>query len=40
MDLRKRQDAGNGKKKHWISLCGELDFEEATGLSYARQQNE
>jgi hypothetical protein len=32
-DLKKRADTGNCKRKHWIALCGEFTFEEATDLS-------
>jgi len=27
MPLRKRQDTGNWKGKHWLALCGELEGE-------------
>jgi hypothetical protein len=30
--LRKREDTGHLKKKHQITLCGELSLEEAVGL--------
>jgi hypothetical protein len=33
MILMNRQDTGNGKRKHYIALCGELALEEATDLS-------
>jgi hypothetical protein len=32
MTLRKREDNGNGKRKHQIALCGELALEEAVDL--------
>jgi len=31
--LRKRKDTGNWKRKHYITLCGELALEEAMDLS-------
>jgi hypothetical protein len=30
--LRKREDTGNGKRKHWIAAYGEVAFEEDTDL--------
>jgi hypothetical protein len=33
MTLRKREDTGNQKRKHWIALCGELALEETMDLS-------
>jgi hypothetical protein len=33
MTLRKREGTGNGKRKHWSTLFGELALEEATDLS-------
>jgi hypothetical protein len=33
MSLIKREDNGNGKRKHQIVLCGELALEEAVDLS-------
>jgi hypothetical protein len=33
MTLAKREDAVNGKRKHQIALCGELDLEESVDLS-------
>jgi hypothetical protein len=32
MSLRKREDIGNWKRKHWLTLCGELTLEEAMDL--------
>jgi hypothetical protein len=31
--LRKTEDPVNGKRKHWIILCGILTLEEAMDLS-------
>jgi len=31
--IRKREDTGNWKRKHWIVLCGELALEEAVDPS-------
>jgi hypothetical protein len=31
-DLRKREDTGNWRKKHYIALCGELALDEDTDL--------
>jgi hypothetical protein len=39
MTLRKIKDAGNRKRKHYITLCGELAWEEALDVSYDRLQN-
>ena len=33
MSLRKREDTGSWKKKQWITLGGELSFEEAVEMS-------
>jgi hypothetical protein len=33
MTLRKRQDTGNCKRKHWIALYGEQTVEKAMDLS-------
>jgi hypothetical protein len=33
MALRKREDTGNCKRKHYIALCGELVLEEAADMS-------
>jgi hypothetical protein len=33
MALRKAEDAGNRKMKHWIELYGELDLEGVLELS-------
>jgi hypothetical protein len=33
MTLRKREDTGNWKKKHWIALCAEFALEKAMDLS-------
>jgi len=40
MTLRKREDFGNWKRKHWIALCRELALCDAMGLSYDRPQIE
>jgi len=31
--LRERKDTGNCKRKHWITLCGEPNWEEAMELN-------
>jgi len=36
MTLRKREDSGTLKRKHYIALCGELDLEETLDLLQAR----
>jgi len=36
----KREDTGNGKRKHWITLYGEVALEENTDLSLDGLQNE
>jgi hypothetical protein len=33
MTLRKQDDTGNLKRKHWVAFCGELALEEAVELS-------
>jgi hypothetical protein len=33
MNLRKKENTGNWKKKHQIALCGELALEEIVDLS-------
>jgi hypothetical protein len=33
MILRKQGDIANGKRKHQITLCGEMDLEEVVDLS-------
>jgi hypothetical protein len=33
MALRKTECTGNGKRKHYIALCGEMALEEAMDLS-------
>jgi hypothetical protein len=33
MNLRKRQDAANSKREHYIALCGELAVEEPVDVS-------
>jgi hypothetical protein len=33
MTLRIREDAGDGMRKHQISVCGDLALEEAVDLS-------
>jgi hypothetical protein len=33
MTLRKCEDTGNRKRKHYIALCGELALEEAVDVS-------
>jgi len=33
MTLRKRENAGNWKRKHQFALCGELALEETMDLS-------
>jgi hypothetical protein len=40
MTLRKKEDAVNWKRKHEITLCGEVALEEVVVLSEDRQQNE
>jgi len=37
-DLKEKQDTVNWKKKHKITLCGELALEEAIDLSQDGQQ--
>jgi len=32
MTLRKREDTGNWKRKHWITLCAEFALENAVDL--------
>jgi len=32
MTLRKREDTGNRKRQHWITLCGKLVLAESMGL--------
>jgi hypothetical protein len=39
MNLMKREVAGNGKRTHWIALCGDFALEELVDLSQDRLQN-
>jgi hypothetical protein len=32
MTLRRREDTGNRRRKHWITLCGELALEKDMDL--------
>jgi hypothetical protein len=36
MILRKRENTGNLKRKHWIALCGELGLEGTMDVSSER----
>jgi hypothetical protein len=40
MTLRKGEGTGNGKRKNYIALCGELALQEAIDLSQVRLRNE
>jgi hypothetical protein len=40
MNLRKREDTGNEKKKHQIALCREMHLGEATDLPSDYRMNE
>jgi hypothetical protein len=39
MTLKKKEEIGNWKRKHWNALCAELDLEGAVDPSYDRIQN-
>jgi hypothetical protein len=38
MSIRKRENAGNWKRKHYTAICGELALEAAIDLSYDKLQ--